>query len=177
MPACRAGLWERVSLGDRHAGELVQPKRLIQQVHTDEELLHSRLETRVKAPPEERQQVSSSTVSRLTEHIYLNGELETFTSNLNICTPVFPYLKVGKNKNILTDDGSHTPSSLGSISHLHLWSYVTFAMDSRQLPDSGYDTGLTLSRPCLLTSLQKQEPGHVNVDDKLRCSFLLQCCF
>ncbi|XP_078793397.1 disintegrin and metalloproteinase domain-containing protein 11 isoform X11 [Oryzias latipes] len=52
------GLWERVTLenGQPHAGELVQPKRLLQQVHSDEEMLHSRLDTRVKHPPEQETQ-------------------------------------------------------------------------------------------------------------------------
>lgn len=33
------------------AEEVVQPKRLLQQIHTEEELLHSRLDTRVKNHP------------------------------------------------------------------------------------------------------------------------------
>lgn len=77
MSACRAGLWERVTLenGQPHAGELVQPKRLLQQVHSDEEMLHSRLDTRVKHPPEqETQQVSSS--STVTQ-------VNTFTAFIN----------------------------------------------------------------------------------------------
>ncbi|XP_034715971.1 disintegrin and metalloproteinase domain-containing protein 11 isoform X1 [Etheostoma cragini] len=45
-----AGLRERVSVeeGLPPAEELVQPKRLLQQIHSQEELLHSRLDTRVK---------------------------------------------------------------------------------------------------------------------------------
>ncbi|KAA8581522.1 hypothetical protein FQN60_003103, partial [Etheostoma spectabile] len=44
------GLRERVSVEERlpPAEELVQPKRLLQQIHSQEELLHSRLDTRVK---------------------------------------------------------------------------------------------------------------------------------
>ena len=46
---CSAGLREWVSLEGRlpPAEEVVQPKRLVQQIHTEEELLHSRLNTRV----------------------------------------------------------------------------------------------------------------------------------
>ena len=45
-----AGLKERVSLEGRlpPAEEVVQPKRLLQQIHSEEELLHSRLDTRVR---------------------------------------------------------------------------------------------------------------------------------
>ncbi|KAK2820437.1 hypothetical protein Q5P01_023396 [Channa striata] len=43
------GLGDRGSLEGRlPAQELVQPKRLLQQIHSEEELLHSRLDTRVK---------------------------------------------------------------------------------------------------------------------------------
>lgn len=46
---CSAGLREWVSLEGRlpPAEEVVQPKRLLQQSHTEKELLHSRLNTRV----------------------------------------------------------------------------------------------------------------------------------
>uniref|UniRef100_A0A3B4B4V6 Uncharacterized protein n=1 Tax=Periophthalmus magnuspinnatus TaxID=409849 RepID=A0A3B4B4V6_9GOBI len=45
-----AGLREWISAGDRlgPSEEIVQPKRLLQQIHTDEELLHRKLDTRVK---------------------------------------------------------------------------------------------------------------------------------
>ncbi|XP_028287749.1 disintegrin and metalloproteinase domain-containing protein 11 isoform X1 [Parambassis ranga] len=47
------GLWEWVSLdgGIPSAEEVVQPKRLLQQIHSEEELQHSRLDTRVKNHP------------------------------------------------------------------------------------------------------------------------------
>lgn len=47
---CVTGVTERVSLEDRvpPAEEVVQPKRLLQQIHSQKELLHSHLDTRVK---------------------------------------------------------------------------------------------------------------------------------
>lgn len=49
-PVFSAGLREWGSLEGRlpPAEEVVQPKRLLQQIHSQEELLHSHLDTRVK---------------------------------------------------------------------------------------------------------------------------------
>lgn len=49
-PTSVTGLREWIGVGDRLAPseEIVQPKRLLQQIHTDEELLHGKLDTRVK---------------------------------------------------------------------------------------------------------------------------------
>ncbi|XP_055085451.1 disintegrin and metalloproteinase domain-containing protein 11 isoform X1 [Periophthalmus magnuspinnatus] len=49
-PTSVTGLREWISAGDRlgPSEEIVQPKRLLQQIHTDEELLHRKLDTRVK---------------------------------------------------------------------------------------------------------------------------------
>ncbi|XP_020773931.1 disintegrin and metalloproteinase domain-containing protein 11 isoform X2 [Boleophthalmus pectinirostris] len=49
-PTSVTGLREWISAGDRlgPSEEIVQPKRLLQQIHTNEELLHSKLDTWVK---------------------------------------------------------------------------------------------------------------------------------
>uniref|UniRef100_A0A3Q1EIP0 ADAM metallopeptidase domain 11 n=1 Tax=Acanthochromis polyacanthus TaxID=80966 RepID=A0A3Q1EIP0_9TELE len=49
------------------AEEVVQPKRLLQQIHTEEELLHSRLDTRVKNPPPGMQPIHLAQSSFLVE--------------------------------------------------------------------------------------------------------------
>ncbi|XP_054454465.1 disintegrin and metalloproteinase domain-containing protein 11 [Anoplopoma fimbria] len=63
------GLRERVSLEGRlpPAEEVVQPKRLLQQIHSQEELLHSRLDTRVKNYTAEAQPVHLAQSSFLVE--------------------------------------------------------------------------------------------------------------
>ncbi|MEQ2229743.1 hypothetical protein ILYODFUR_022003, partial [Ilyodon furcidens] len=52
------GVREWVRLGERlpSAEEVVQPKRLLLQIHSDEELLHNHLDTRVRNRPDGMQQ-------------------------------------------------------------------------------------------------------------------------
>lgn len=59
-PVSPVGLREWVRLEGRlpSAEERVQPKRLLQQKHSEEELLHDHLDTRVRDPPAGLQQVS-----------------------------------------------------------------------------------------------------------------------
>uniref|UniRef100_A0AAQ5ZZM6 EGF-like domain-containing protein n=1 Tax=Amphiprion ocellaris TaxID=80972 RepID=A0AAQ5ZZM6_AMPOC len=63
------GLREWMGLEGRllPAEEVVQPKRLLQQIHTEEELLHSRLDTRVKNPPPGMQPIHLAQSSFLVE--------------------------------------------------------------------------------------------------------------